>query len=114
MFSQIVSAASVVMWVGRSLRVRRSEIRTSGQAKSKTEKLVSVHNLWPRTGLVGPMSVQSDWVGYHVYLRHVTSVCWHAKPYLESGPVTADLTTTVVQSYKSLINLFRGSIKKIW
>jgi len=31
-------------------------------------------------------------------------VCWHHKTRLESGPVTADLTTTVVHSYKLLIN----------
>jgi len=43
-------------------------------------------------------------VGYHVYLRHGTSVCWNLRPKLESGPVTADLTTTVVPSYKFLIN----------
>jgi len=53
---------------------------------------------------VGPVSVLSDWVGYHVYLRHDTSVCWQFKTRLESGPVTADLTTTVGHSYKLLIN----------
>jgi len=42
--------------------------------------------------------------GYHVYLRHGTSVCWHFKTRLESGPVTADLTITVVHSSKLLIN----------
>jgi len=31
-------------------------------------------------------------------------VCWHIKTRFESGPVTADLTTTVVHSNKSLIN----------
>jgi len=31
-------------------------------------------------------------------------VYWHFKPRLESGPVTADLTTTVVHSYTFLIN----------
>jgi len=31
-------------------------------------------------------------------------VCWDIKPRLESGPVTADLTTTVVHSSKLLIN----------
>jgi len=35
-------------------------------------------------------------MGYHVYLRHGTSMCWHIKTRLESGPVTGDLTTTVV------------------
>jgi len=58
----------------------------------------------PRVGLVGPVSVQSDWVGYHVYLRHGTSVRWHLKTQLESGTVTADLTTTVIHSSKLLIN----------
>jgi len=43
-------------------------------------------------------------VGYHVDLRHGTSVCWHCKTRLESGPVTADLTTTIVHSSKLLIN----------
>jgi len=43
-------------------------------------------------------------VGYRVYLRHGTSVCWHLKTRLESGPVTADLTSTVVHSSKLLIN----------
>jgi len=39
-----------------------------------------------------------------VYLRHGTSVCRHFKTRLESGPVTADLTTTVVHSSTLLIN----------
>jgi len=43
--------------------------------------------------------------GYHVYLWHGTSVCWHMNPWLESGPVTADMTTTVVYSYKLPINV---------
>jgi len=43
-------------------------------------------------------------VGYHVDLRHGTSVCWHSKTRLESGLVTADLTTIVVHSSKLLIN----------
>jgi len=47
---------------------------------------------------------QSDWVGYHVYLQHGTSMCWHIKAWLESGLVTADLTTTAVHRYKLLIN----------
>jgi len=33
-------------------------------------------------------------VGYHVYLRHGTQVCWQIKTQLESGPVTADVTST--------------------
>jgi len=43
-------------------------------------------------------------VGYHVYLRHGTSVCWQIKTRFESGSVTADQTTTVVHSSKLLIN----------
>jgi len=43
-------------------------------------------------------------VGYHIYLRHGISVCWSIKTRLESGPVTADLTTTLVHSSKLLIN----------
>jgi len=47
------------------------------RVKSKTEKLapiasqVSVHHLRPRTRLVDPVSVYSDWVGYHVFLSMV-------------------------------------------
>jgi len=43
-------------------------------------------------------------VGYHVYLWHGTSMYWHLKNRIESGLVTADLTTAVVHSYKLLIN----------
>jgi len=43
-------------------------------------------------------------VGYHVYLPHGTSVFWQFKTQLESGPVTADLTTAIIHSYKLLIN----------
>jgi len=43
-----------------------------------------------------------EWIGYHVYLHHGTSVCWYHKTRLESGPVTADLATTVVHGYNSL------------
>jgi len=43
-------------------------------------------------------------VGYHIYLQHGTPVCWHFKIGLQSGPVTAYLTTTVVHGYKLLIN----------
>jgi len=54
-------------------------------------------------------------VGYHVYLKHGDSVCWYIKIQLEYGPGTADLTTTVLYSYKLLIykcmtsNLFTHS-----
>jgi len=43
-------------------------------------------------------------MGHHVYLRHGSSVCWHIKTWLEDGPVSADLTITVVHSSKLLIN----------
>jgi len=33
-------------------------------------------------------------VGYHVYPQRGTLVCWHIETQLESGPATADLTTT--------------------
>jgi len=80
-----------------------------GRVKSNTEKLAItaslVHHLRPRIGLmVGLASVYSDWVGFQVYLRHDTSMCWNIKTRLVSGPVTADLTTTVVHSYQLLIN----------
>jgi len=67
----------------------------------------SVHHLRARVVLVSPVSVESDWVGYHIYLQHCTSVCWHIDNWLESGPVTVDLTTTVVHSYKLLINVIK-------
>jgi len=37
-------------------------------------------------------------------LWHGTLVCWHIKIQLKSGPVTADLTTTVIHNSKLLIN----------
>jgi len=43
-------------------------------------------------------------VGYHVYQQHGTSLYWYIKTRLESGPVTADPTTTVVYNSKLLIN----------
>jgi len=52
-----------------------------GRVKSKTEKLapvaspVSIYHLRSRTGLVDPVSVSSDWMGYRVYLWHGTTVC---------------------------------------
>jgi len=39
--------------------------------------------------------------GYHAYLRHDISVCWYLKTRLEPGPITADMTTTVVHSSKA-------------
>jgi len=89
-----------------------AEGRGSNQCRinSKTEiltpvaSLVSAYHLRLRERLVGPVSVESDWVGYHVYLRHGTSMCWNLKTRLESEPVTGDLTTTVVHSYNLLID----------
>jgi len=39
----------------------------------------------------------------------VLRVCWYLKTQLESGPVTTDLTTTVVHSYRLLINDIKHS-----
>jgi len=49
------------------------------------------------------VSFKTVWVGYHAYLQHGILVCWHLhfKTRLESWPVTADLTTTVVYSSKT-------------
>jgi len=52
--------------------------------------------------------IESDSVGYHVNLRHGTSVCRHHMTRLESGLVTADLTSTVVYSFKSLTNAVKS------
>jgi len=35
--------------------------------------LVSLHHLRDRAGLVGLVSVLSDWMGYHDFLHHGTS-----------------------------------------
>jgi len=43
-------------------------------------------------------------MGYRVYLLLGISVSWHPKILPEFGPLTADLTTTDVHSYKLLIN----------
>jgi len=61
-----------------------------------------------RAGLVIPVSVQCDWVGYHVYLWYGTSVCWHK---LETGLFRADLTTTVIVINRSetMLNTFAHS-----
>jgi len=67
--------------VGRELA---PSVEDPGRVKSKTKKLapvaflLSVHDLKPKAG--------------------------HLKIRLESGPVTADMTTTVVYNYKLLIN----------
>jgi len=91
-----------------SVEVREFEFPV-GQVKEKlppATSLVSVHHLRPRTWIVGPVSFKTVWVGYHAYLQHGILVCWHMhfKTRLESEPVTADLTTTVVYSSKLLIN----------
>jgi len=61
---------------------------------SPVVSLVSVHHSWSRAGLV--VSVLSECMGY---LRHGNSVRWHKKNRLESGPVTADLTTGRTELY---------------
>jgi len=48
-------AASVALWVGRSLRVWK--VGGSTEKLAPAASLVSVHHLRPRTGLVGPVSV---------------------------------------------------------
>jgi len=67
--------------------------------------LFSVHHLRPRAGLVGPLSVTRWGI---VFICGVVLRCAGTlKPRLESGPVTGDLTTAVVHSYKLLINDFK-------
>jgi len=56
------------------------------------------NHLRDRAG-AGRSSVSLKWVGYHVYLRRGTSMCWHIKTRLDSEPVAVDLTTIVVHSY---------------
>jgi len=52
------------------------------RVKSKTEKLTpvaslfNIHHFRTVAGLVGPVLVSCDWVGYHVNLRHDTSLYW--------------------------------------
>jgi len=63
--------------------------------------LVSIHHLRPRAGLVGLQFKVTGGVS-------CLSAAWYFsvlafKPQLESGLVTADLTTTVLHSYKFLI-----------
>jgi len=62
----------------------------SGHAKieklTSVASLVNVHHLTAR-GLVSPVLVKCNWVGYHVYLWHGTSVWCQFKIGPESGPV---------------------------
>jgi len=44
-------------------------------------------------------------MGFRVYLRHGTSVCWHIKSRHEHGLVAADLRSTVVHSSKLLTTI---------
>jgi len=73
-----------------SLRMRKISGSISSRINTKNDKLAPV---------ASPVSVQ--W--------HGTSVCWYLTTRLESGPVTAKLTTTVVYSYK----LMRNDIKLV-
>jgi len=65
--------------------------------------LVRVHHLRPLTLLVGPLIVSLKWLG-GVSL----SAAWYfivlAIKNHWSGPITADLTTTVLHRYNLLIN----------
>jgi len=57
-----------------------SPVRT--EKWTRVASLFNVHRVRTRAGLVNPVSVTFDRVGYHVNLRYVTSVCWHNKPEL--------------------------------
>jgi len=52
--------------------------------------------LMPRAGLVGPVSIYSDWVGGIMFICSMVLQCAGTiKPgFMQSGPVTADLTTS--------------------
>jgi len=79
------------------LRVCKLGSSNTSRVKSKTEILAPVASLVsPRHS--SPRTMTGGWE--HVYLWHGTSVCWHTKTQLESGPVTADLATTVKYSYQ--------------
>jgi len=58
-------------------------IKSQGTKMTTSETFCYFRNLVSvqarsRAGLVGPVSY-SDWVGYHIYLWHGNSVCWHIK-----------------------------------
>jgi len=67
----------------------------AGSWRKSEESLTSIHHVRPRAGMVGRVSLK--WLGGVSCL----SAAWYydAGTRLESGPVTADLTTTVVHSY---------------
>jgi len=63
-------------------------VNTKAEILTIVASLVSLHHLRNGAVLLSPLSVGSDWVGYHVDLRHGTLVCCQFKTRLESGPVT--------------------------
>jgi len=77
-------------------------VQSNSEILAPVASLVNVHQFRARARLVGPGLVLGERVRYHVFLWHGTcsSVCWTIKSGLKSGPVTADLTITVV--YTSL------------
>jgi len=68
--------------------------------KFAVASLISIHHLRPRTGLVAMVQCQFKVTVWGIMFICGTSVCWQIKTCLESGPVTEDLTPTVVHSYK--------------
>jgi len=75
----------------------RSGVRIPGRVKSKTKNLAPAASLFS----VLHLCLEQGWFAQCQF--KVTG--WYfgvlaLKPWLESGPVTADLTTTVIHSYK--------------
>jgi len=60
------------------------------QVRSTTETVTSVaslYNVQRRTGLVGPLSIYSDLMRYHVNQQHGTSVYWYIRTKFDSAQV---------------------------
>jgi len=71
-----------------------------GKGFSQNQRLKNWHLSLPRLaftrrGLVVPVSVKMTGWGIMFICG---MVCWHINTRLESGPVTADLTTTVIHT----------------
>jgi len=79
-----------------------SHVKSTTENLTPVVSLVNVHHLRARAGLVSQVSLQSNLVGYHVNMQHGFFGVLVPQNHLESPPVTADLTTTVSHSYKSL------------
>jgi len=71
--------------------------------------LVSVHHLRPRTGLVGPVSVENDWVDWSImFICGMVLLCAGTlKSSLRVLTMEFQQTTTVIHSYKLLIIDFK-------